>query len=378
MLLLVGAGLFATRFIRLMRVDSGFDPNGVLALAVGAPPNPRSPASRAAARGSEVIEQAIDAVGRVPGVQMAGAVSGGLPLSGRWSRSSVELPGRGDLPGADNEIDVRRVSPDYLRVLRVPLLRGRPLTPAERASTPLVALVNDAAARKYWPGRDALGQRITVADRERIVVGVVGNIRHLGPETPARQEAYLPLAQERVQAATLVARTTRPPLEVLPAVKAAIRSVNRDQRFTSDVTTLGGYMDRLIGERRFLMALTVLLGILGLVLATAGVYGVTSYAVAQQTGEIGLRMALGATPGRVLRNVLRQASLLLGAGLAIGGAGAWCLGAGIRAFLFGVRPDDAGVFIVSAAALALARLLASALPARRAASIDPLAALRHE
>ena len=378
MLLVVGAGLFASSFVRLMRVDSGFDPNGVLALGVGAPADPRSPTSRAAGRGSEAIEQVVDAASRVPGVELAGAVAGGLPLSGRWSRSSVELPGRGELPGVDNDIDIRRVTPNYLKVLRVPLLRGRHLTRDDGVTAPLVALVNDAAARKYWPGQDAVGQRITVADKERVVVGVVGNIRHLGPETPPRQEAYVPLAQERVQAATVVARTTRPPLQVLPMVKAAIRSVNRDQRFASSVTTLDGYMDRLVGQRRFLMALTAMLGLLGLVIATAGVYGVMAYAVAQQTGEIGLRMALGATPGGVLRRVLRQASGLLGAGLAIGGAGAWWLGASVRAFLFGVQPDDMGIYAAAVAVLAVAGLTASALPARRAAAIDPLVALRHE
>jgi predicted permease len=378
MLLLVGAGLFARSFVSLMRVDPGFDPSGVIALGAGVPADPRSPAGPAGRPGAAAIEQAIEAVRRVPGVQAAGAVSGGLPLTGTWSRSSVELPGRGELAGAENTIDVRRVSPDYLKVLRVPLLRGRHLTTFDRPSAPLVALVNDAAARKYWPGQDALGQRITVADKERVVVGVIGNIRHFGPETPPRQEAYLPMTQERVQAATLVARTTRPAFEILPDVKAAIRSVNPDQRFKSDVTTLDGYMDRLIGQRRFLMALTAMLGLLGLVIATAGVYGVMAYVVAQQTAEIGLRMALGATPGGILRNVLRQAAGVITVGIAIGGAGAWGLGASVRAFLFGVRPDDFGVYAAAAAGLALAGLLASALPARRAATIDPLVALRHE
>ncbi len=147
-----------------------------------------------------------------------------MPLTGNWNRSSVELPGRGELAGAENMVDVRRVSPDYLNVLRVPLLRGRHLTTFDWSSAQLVVLVNDAAARKYWHGQEALGQRITIAERERIVVGVVGNIRHLGPETPPRQEAYVPMAQERGQAATLVVRTTRPLSP--PAVKAAIRSVN--------------------------------------------------------------------------------------------------------------------------------------------------------
>jgi ABC-type antimicrobial peptide transport system permease subunit len=142
--------------------------------------------------------------------------------------------------------------------------------------------------------------------------------------------------------------------------------------------TLDGYLDRLVGQRRFLMALTVMLGILGLVIATAGVYGVMSHMVTQRTREIGLRMALGATPDGVLRNVLRQASALLGAGLVIGGMAAWWLGASIRAFLFGVQPDDIGVYGAAAVALALAGVLASAVPARRAATIDPLVAIRHE
>jgi predicted permease len=378
MLLLVGAGLFASSFVSLMRVDPGFDSSGVIALAVGAAADPRSPVGPSGRSDGAPVEQAIDTVRRVPGVQAVGAVSGGLPLSGNWNRSSIELPGRGELAGADNMIDVRRVSPDYLKVLRVPLLRGRHLTAFDRASTPLVVLVNDAAARKYWPGQDALGQRVTLAERERIVVGVVGNIRHLGPEMPPRQEAYVPLAQERVQAATLVARTTRPALEILPGVKAAIRSINPDQRFKSDLTTLDGYLDRLIGQRRFLMALTALLGLLGLAIATAGVYGVMAYDVAQQTAEIGLRMALGATPGRIQQTVLLQAAVVIAAGVAIGGAGAWWLGASVRAFLFGVRPDDVGVYVAAATGLALAGLLASVLPARRAALVDPLVALRHE
>jgi predicted permease len=377
MLLLVGAGLFGRSFVALARVDSGFDPHGVIALAFGAPADPRS-ATLAARRDSEAIERAIEAVGRVQGVQAAGAVSGGLPLSGRWSRSSVELPRRGELSGVDNDIDIRRVSPDYLQVLRVPLLRGRRLTDADRASTLPVVLINDAAARKYWPGEDSIGQCMTVGDKERIVVGVVGNIRHLGPESAPRPEAYVPLTQERVQAATLIARTTRSPAEVLPALKAAIRSVCPDQRFTSDVSTLDGYMDRLIGLRRFLMALTALLGLLALVIAAGGVYGVMSYAVAQRTGEIGLRMALGATPGRVLRGTLRDASVLLGAGLALGAGAACTVSASVRAFLFAVEPGDAVTYVAAAVTLAMAGLLASVVPATRAAGIDPLTAIERE
>ena len=377
--LLVGAGLFARSFVALHRVDSGFEWSGVLTLAVNAPVAVSVATQPGAVEGEGgAIERAIDAVRRVPGVESAGAVAGGVPLSGRWNRSSVELPGRGELVGADNDIDVRRVSPDYLKVLRVPLLRGRHLTDFDRPSAPLAVLVNNIAARKYWPGQNPIGQRITLAEKERTVVGVVGDIRHLGPETPPRQEAYIPMAQERVRSATLVARTTRPPFEVLPAVKTAIRSINPDQRFAADVSTLDASMDRLIGQRRFLMALTVLLGWLGLAIATAGVYGVMAFAVTEQTAEIGLRMALGATRGVVVVAVMRQACILLGAGLVIGLAAARLLGNGIGAFLFGVQPGDAATSVIALAVLAIAGTVASAVPARRAASVNPLVALRHE
>jgi putative ABC transport system permease protein len=188
----------------------------------------------------------------------------------------------------------------------------------------------------------------------------------------------MPLGQNETVGSTLVLRTAGNPLAVLPAVKAAIWSVNDQQRLTGDVVTLEGYMDRLIAQRRFNMALLALFGALGLVIAAVGIYGVMAYVVAQRTNEIGVRMALGATPGAVVGMVLGRASLLMLLGLAIGGAGAWYLSAGVRAFLFEVEPTSAGVFAAAIAILAATGLLASAIPARRAARVDPLVALRHE
>ena len=161
-------------------------------------------------------------------------------------------------------------------------------------------------------------------------------------------------------------------------MKAAIWSVNKEQRLTGDTVTLEAYMDRLIAQRRFNMALLALFGILGLVIAAAGIYGVMAYVVAQRTNEIGLRMALGATPGNVVSMVLRRAGVLMLAGLAIGGTGAWSLSAGVKAFLFEIEPNNIGILLAALATLAAAGLLASLVPARRAATIDPLAALRYE
>jgi predicted permease len=290
----------------------------------------------------------------------------------------VTLPGRGELKGDDDSIDRRVVTPDYLKVLHIPLVRGRYLTDPDREGSPQVALVNQAAARKYWPSQDAIGQRLTINKVERTVVGIVGDIRHLGPERPARQEAYVPAAQDDGVPSPMVMKIRGETLAALPAVKAAIWAVNRDQRITGDTFTLDAYMDRLIAQRRFNMALLALFGILGLVISAIGIYGVMAYVVAQRTMEIGVRMALGATPGHVLSMVLRKAAILTAAGLVVGGAGAWYLSAGVKALLFQVEPNDVRVFVAALVTLAAAGLVASAVPARRAARVDPMIALRQE
>ena len=377
--LLVGAGLFTGSFVRLMRVDPGFDYRNVLALSIGLRLLPGERFGDAyAERSAQYSRQVIDAVSRVPGVEMAAVVNGGLPLTGSWSRTSITLPGRGELKGDGDDIDRRVVTPDYLPLMRIPLLKGRYLSADDRANTPPVIVINQAAAQRYWPGQEALGQRVTLNKKDFEVVGVVGNIHHLGPEIAPRQEAYLAAAQDRLFGGSLVVRTARDPMAVLPAVKAAIWSVNPEQRLTGETVTLERYMDRLIAQRRFNMAVLALFGMLGLVIAAVGIYGVMAYVVAQRTNEIGVRMALGATRGNVVSMVLGRAAILMLLGLAIGGAGAWYLSAGVKSFLFEVQPNDAGIFIGALAVLACAGLLASALPARRAATVDPVVALRGE
>jgi putative ABC transport system permease protein len=375
--LLVGAGLFIGSFLKLMNVDLGLDHRNVLALNVGVRVQGNDFAE-AQKRGGPYVRQMLDAVGRVPGVEAAGAVSGGLPLTGSWSRTRLELPGRGEMKGDDDAIDRRTVSPDYLGTLKIPLRRGRTFTDQDREGSPSVMVINEAAARKYWPGQDPLGQRAIINKKEFTVVGVVGDIRHLGPERPTRQECYIPMAQDAVIGATLVMRTAGDPLAVLPAVKSAIWSVNKDQRLSAETVTLEAYMDRLIAQRRFNMALLALFGILGLVIAAVGIYGVMSYVVAQRTTEIGVRMALGATQRNVVAMVLRRAAILLAAGLAIGSAVAWTASETVGSFLFEIEPNDIVVFAAAVAVLALAGLMASAVPAIRAAGVDPLVALRQE
>jgi predicted permease len=375
--LLVGAGLFLSSFLSVVRIDPGFDYRNVLTIDVGV--RVSAGGFEAARRqGSPYVERMLEAVRTVDGVQAAGAVEGGLPFSGSWRTTPITLPGRGELTAEGDQLSTSVISPSYLEVLRIPLLTGRRLDRRDRAGAPPVILINQAAAETYWPGASPLGQRIVIDKVDMTVVGVVANIRKLGPESPPRPEGYMPLAQRDVLGATLVMRTAADPLRVLPAVKAAIWSVNTEQRLTADTVTLEGHMDRLLSQRRFNMALLVGFGALGLLIAAAGIYGVMTYIVAQRTSEIGIRMALGATQNNVMRMVLQQAGTLIGAGLAIGSAGAWYLTALVSTFLYAVEPTDGRVFAAAAVTLALAGLVASAIPARRAASVDPLVALRQE
>ena len=381
--LLVGAGLFTGSFIRLVRVDPGFDYHNVLVLNVGLRLKPGEKfGDDYMARSRQYTLQVADAVARVPGVEMAGFVSGGVPLTGSWSRTPIGLPGRGEAKNddIDAQLDVRYVSSNYLQLLRLPLLKGRALAADDRAGATHVAVINDAAAQKYWPGEDPLGKHFTMNDGKDdwTVVGIVGNIHHLGPEKPPRQEAYMPLVQARQGGGTIVVRTAGDPTGVFAAAKSAIWSINPEQRFTGDTYTLEQYMDRLIAQRRFNMAVLALFGIVGLVIAAVGIYGVMAYVVAQRTSEIGIRVALGATRRDVVSLVLGRAAWLMLTGLAIGTAGAWYLSAGVRTFLFQVQPNDVKIFAASIAVLTAAGLVASALPARRAANVDPLVALRTE
>jgi len=379
--LLVGAGLFIGSFVKLMRIDPGFDYRNVMLVDVGVRLAPGPPTAErfreAETRGRPYVLQMLEAVRGLPGIETAAAVTGGVPLTGSWSRTRAEIPGKGEQKG-DDSIDRRTVTPEYLQLLRIPLIRGRYLSTDDTETSQPVVIINHTAAKKYWPDTDALGQRMKINNVELTVVGIVADIRHLGLEVPPRQEAYLPLAQNGVIGMTLVLRTQEDPMALLPAVKTAIRSVNKDQRVLGDTFTLEQYLDKLIAQRRFNMTLLAMFGVLGLVIAAVGIYGVMAYIVAQRTNEIGIRMALGASRANVVSMVLRRAGALMAAGLLIGGAVAWYGSATVKTFLFEIQPNDVRVLIGALVTLSAAGLFASAVPARRAASIDPLEALRHQ
>ena len=371
--LLVGAALFIASFAALMHIDPGFSIDHVLTAQLS-PPVERGPEVRDRA---PALAEAADRIRHVPGVAHASIIAGGLPLAGSMSVTRVAVPGRAPEKGDDDGISIRQVTPAYHQALRIPLRSGRLFSGGDRKGAASVVIVNDSAARRYFPGETAVGRTIVVNDEPRTIVGVVGDVHQTSLEIDPRTEAYIPLEQTRVYGGELVVRTTGNPYDVLPAIKSAVATVFPDVPLRN-VRTMEELVAARTAQRRFNMLLLALFGLLGLVIAAVGIYGVMAYIVSQRTREIGLRMALGATRSRVLGMVLLNAGGLVASGLAIGTAAAWYLSATARAFLFRLEPTDPRAFTAALAVLSVAALVASLVPARRAASVDPTVALRAE
>jgi predicted permease len=376
--LLVGAGLFVTSFVQVVRIEPGFDYRNTLVLGTFLRRDPAVDpnAEEWMKRGNAHVPKVIDAVKRVPGVLSVAATTGGSPLSGGYSRTRVTLPGKAEMKDDADSIDYRRVTSEYFSLLRLPLLRGRHFTDDDRAGAQRVAIVNQAAASKYWPGRDPIGEHISLQGWDRLVVGIVADVRQGGPEQTPRQSVFVPFAQEPATGAELLIRTSGDPMALVSAIKTAAWNVNHSQGLSPEISTLEQSMDRLIAPRRFNMAMLGLLGALGLVIAAVGIFGVMAYTVTQRTSEIGVRMALGATPAGIVSMVLKGAATLIAAGLVLGAAAAWPLASFAEAFLFQLTPTDPRVFVGAIALLAVVGLFAAVIPARRAAKVDPLKSLR--
>jgi predicted permease len=371
--LLVGAGLFVSSFVRLISVDLGIDHRNVVVAGV----NPRIPSmdpegfERARAQTQIVLDEVLTRLRATPGVESVAAIASGSPLSGSWRSNSITVPGK---PTSEDEVQIREVTPEYADVVRVTLRHGRYLNSADTPGAPLVVVLNEEAVRRYFDGQDPIGTIVNIDEADRVVVGVVANVHVRGPEVPVSPEAYLPMAQEPTIGASVLVRAAGDPLALAPVVRTAILTALPEVPVTT--TTLEATLRALTDARRFNMLLVGLFGVLAVVIATVGIYGVMAYIVAQRTQEIGVRMALGARPQRVLWMVLGRATTFMAAGLALGLAGAWLLAGTVEAFLFAVQPHDPVVFASVGALLATAGILASLIPALRAARVDPIIALR--
>jgi predicted permease len=364
MVLLVGAALFIGSFVALMRIHPGFDTANVLTAQI----TPRVASVSAPADRTAALVEVVDRLVTLPGVEQAALLLGQLPLTDGIRSTSFPLA-----DGRIAQLSIKSVSPDYHAVLRIPLRRGRLFTPADRAGAPSVIILNETAAATYLSGADPIGRTFNGAT----IVGVVGDVRQNGAGREVLPEMYSPLAQGPAAGAQLLVRTAGDPYDAVREVRAAVFAVLPDVPLRN-VTTMGEMFLRRNAQRRLNMLLLGLFGLLGLTIAGAGLYGLMAFVVAQKTLEIGVRMALGAGRGRVVGTVVVQALSLVVAGVGLGSALAWSLSETARAFLFGIGPTDPRAFAAAALSLLAAAGVATILPAWRAASVDPVTALRGE
>ena len=386
LVLLIGAGLMVRTLVALWSVSPGFDPRNVLTLGVAL--DSRLNANPAAARAA--IRELQRTLGAIPGVEAASLMAGSLPMSGD-SELPFWLEGE-PRPASTQDMKLAlfySVQPDYLRAMRIPLRRGRFVAHSDDEHAPLVAVVDDRLAQKYFPGEDPIGRHLNLDFIGKVeIVGIVGHVKHFGLDTDAaaaiQPQLYLSIAQIPdqfvplvVQGVTAVVRTTTPPSGFTEAIRRAVSQMNSRQ-----VTWGAQTMEEIIGDslaaRRFSMFLLGIFAALALVLSSIGVYSVISYLVGQRTHEIGIRMAMGARRADVLRLVLGESLRMAAVGVLIGLAAAGGLTRLMSKMLFGVKATDPLTFAGVAVMLTAIALTASLVPALKAMRVDPNVALRHE
>lgn len=387
--LLVGAGVMIKALAHLRGVDLGFNPDHLLSMKIPL----EGPAYRDAERQAGFFGQLLSRIEALPGVEAA-SISRGVPMYGwaGWNfvTSDNPHPRAGEVPDANYVA----IGPHYFRTMQIPLRAGRPFTDFDTPAAQPAAIVSESLARKYWPGQDPIGKRLKIssdADDKtqpwRSVVGVAGNVRSEGQYAPFVPEIYVPYTQYpwTLWPRHLLIRTATDPLAMVGAVGREVAVLDKDVP-VSEISTMKKIVAGPVQQGQTIMWLLGAFACLALVLAAVGIYSVISYAVSQRTHEIGVRMALGASRRDVARLVVRQGALLTSAGVAIGMVGALAITRFLSnlpfqvrwLLLFDVHPTDPLIFAMVCALLAMVALLASYLPARRAASVDPMAALRYE
>jgi putative ABC transport system permease protein len=370
LMLLVGAGLLAKSFWRLESTDPGFRADHVLTLQTSLPIS-RYP------EGDEIpfYERLVERLSPLPGVTKVGAVNI-LPLSGNYSCDSFEIEGRPSPRGEAPCAEARSITPDYFAAMGIPLSHGRAFARQDTEASPGVAIIDEKMAATYWPGRDPIGTRITHQKIPRVIVGVVGGVRHFGLDRGVTPQMYIPHAQQpSYHTMNLVIRVSTDPLGLLPSIRRELAAIDRDIPI-SGVQTMDDVVALSTTEPRFRTLLVGAFAALAVLLAVVGVAGVISYAVGRRTQEIGVRVALGASRQQVVSLLLAQGMRPAAIGVALGLLGALALTRLLTGLLYGVSALDVPVFVAAAVALMLAALVATYVPARRATGIDPMIALR--
>jgi putative ABC transport system permease protein len=377
LVLLVGSGLLIKSFWRLQQVDPGFNPDNTLTLSVSLPRSkyPEEPQQVA------FFQQLLEKVRALPGVQAAGATNP-LPMAGDTVLGFV-VQGRPPLPpGAGQSTNYYSVSADYFKAMGIRLLRGRLISERDTKEAPHVAVINETMAKKIFPDEDPIGKRITFDDREANpdwyeIVGVVGDVKQYGLDQATPMQTYEPYTQQTYPFMTLVARASGDPTTLTAAIRNAVLELDKEQPI-ANVRTLDRILSASTAQQRFSALLLGVFAAVAMSLAAVGIYGVLSYAVTQRTPEIGIRMALGAARGDVLRLVVGAGMRLALLGVAVGLVVAFGLTRLMSALLFGVSPTDPMIFGLIPLLIVIVALLACWVPARRATKVDPMIALRAE
>jgi len=376
LVLLAGAGLMIKSLGRLLATKTGVDPENVLTLRINLPPERYGPQTFTAFFGD--LETRVSAL---PGVLSAG-MGNCYPLAGGCNTTVIWFRDRPEASrGSEPLVGVHFVSPEYFKTLRVPLLRGRMFTRADRQGAPKVVLISETAARKFWPNEDPVGKPVGVGqggfgDRAE-VIGIVGGVRYGQAEEAPRPDVYISHLQSPRSSLMIFARAAGDPLALAEAVRREVRTLHKDFP-VFDIQTLRGRLGQATARTRFSATLLAVFASIALVLAAVGIYGVMSYAVTQRTREIGIRIALGARPGDVLALVVRRGLLLALAGIAIGLAAALVSTRVLATLLYEVTPGDPLTYVAITLLLGAVALLATYIPARRATRVDVLSALRAE
>ncbi len=371
LMLLVGAGLLLRSFARLLRVDPGFDSRDVLTMNVSLSTVKYAKPEQQVAFFDDVLRRVL----AIPGVRGA-AISAALPLS--WKRITPMLPeGQPAVPLAERPfIDIEAISPHWFETMRVPLRSGRAFTDADNAQARKVVIVNETFARRFWPNQNPLDEHVLIGRQTEAatVVGVAADVKNKGLEQEAQPQIYVPFPQLPWADMNLLVRTAVAPQTMTSQVRAAVGAVDSEQPL-NNIQTVDELMSGSRAQPRFTMMLVGVFSATALVLAVVGIYGVLSYSVAQRRQEFGIRMALGAERGDILRLVLRHGLLLTGAGVAAGLAGAFLMSRVVEGLLYETGARDTLTFIVAPLVFVVIALLACYLPALRATKADPVEAL---
>lgn len=366
--LLVGAGLLLHSFLRVLDVDLGFEPSRAASIQVDYDDHGNADTR------SAIWQDMLHRVEAIPGVETAG-LSDNLPLS-RNRSWGISAKGKTYQKGELQGTFVYVVSPGYLKSIGMRLVKGRDITWDDGPKSQAVVIINETVARRLWPGEDAVGRIANVSGRDTLVIGVIADVKESDLEGNGGWEMYLPGTQAGPDGANLVVRTTLPPDALASAVMGTLRQINPAQPAT-EFRTIQQLVDHAVSPRRFFVVLVSVFAVLGLVLAALGIYGVISYSVTQKTQEIGIRMALGATQGRVQIDVLTKTLRMVLVGAAVGVVVSLAISRLIATLLFGTSASDPATFAGMMLLLGAVAFVAGYIPARRASQIDPSIALRN-